>query len=643
MKSIMLLFVFPIIISQGIGATLLDSSLDSYNKSVYPGFILNVAGVSLDSSVAHSGSASIRVQCDGLTQSLFSTDPISIGNPTESPRRIVVSAWVKSQDIKITHHGGWSAGRFIIWAHNAKGEKIVTPDNNGFTHLGLGEMSGYFCGTFGWRKLSGNFIIPAGTAYVTIDAGLSYAKGTAWFDDFQVSEVPLKWSPKEESKAVVSIDLDKLHPKPIEGVGWNWTYVFDRDSEMRMPRKNIDQLLQYAKWDEQSFVRFGFLAQYCFKDDARLSPPVYDDSLEKSKYYQYILQGLQKLNINILACNWHYGNQTGPYPNPPYSAERFADSVAVVIKKWVVNQKITGIKYASLWNEPEWWYLGGHYPNDFTLYWKALDQELRDQEIRDRVGIVAADTTQGGSVAALAFPQLNKELKDIVDIYSAHDYFAAIEAPGEISNGGVMTQYLNGYRVASTALGSKPLFIGEFGNGLTGDDETYRGTVGSAELVVGGLNSGVLGFARWAYNYPVGSDIMAPGFCPFVSNNGDWEPYRPVYYGYAVITKAVHSGDRVAECKVMRGLDEHGCKRVHAAALISQKGNVSIVIINDGAKPKEIILRGLSKSKLYHYWYDSTLPDGIQDGGLINSNSSVSIKPMSINAFTSWKWSSLKP
>ena len=637
--------VVPLLLCVGCGTALPSLRVEGPDSTTCSGVRLDGPGVSVDTGMARRGQASIRVTCDGLTHSVFHTEPMLLGASRDTPRRITVSVWVKAEGIEITHHGGWSAGRLMLHAHNAKGEEILTPDNHGFTHLGVGEMSGYFCGTFDWKELRGNFVVPPGTAAVTLEAGLSYARGTAWFASIQVQEVALRYSPREDASAIVAVDTETLNPLPVLGVGWNWAYVFERDSEMRMPRERIDQLLRYAAWDQQSFVRFGFLAEACLKEDSRRSAAQYDGTREAAKLYLQVLRGLQGLGATILACNWHYGDQS-PYPDPPYPAERFADSVATVLKQWVGEEGLTGIRYASLWNEPDWWYRGGHYPHDFGAYWRALDQQLRIRGMRGSIGIVGADTTQGGSVAAQAFPRLDTVLDGGLDAFSAHDYVAAVEAPGETCGGGAMMPFLAGYRTAVAALGSKPLFLGEFGSGLRGDQATYRGTLSNAELVLGCLNAGVRGFARWAYNYPVGLDagLMAPGFCPFLIEAGSLVPNRPVYYGYAVLTKAIRPGARVAPCRVAGGQDADGHTRVHAAALIGPTGAVAVVVVNDGATPKKIMLRGLPTQELYHYWYDSTLPDGLQGGVSVRvGKGPLVVKPMSINAFTAWQWDTLKP
>lgn len=104
-------------------------------------------------------------------------------------------------------------------------------------------------------------------------------------------------------------------------------------------------------------------------------------------------------------------------------------------------------------------------------------------KLREHVGIVAADTTQGGSIAANAFPALEAHVT--ADAFSAHDYFSAVEAPGRESSGGVMQPFLRGYEGTVTGLNGKAVFIGEFGCNRTDGDASYRGTLGGAELVIG--------------------------------------------------------------------------------------------------------------------------------------------------------------
>ncbi len=161
-----------------------------------------------------------------------------------------------------------------------------------------------------------------------------------------------------------------------------------------------------------------------------------------------------------------------------------------------------------------------------------------------------------------------------------------------------MQPFLRGYEGAVAGLGGKPVFIGEFGANRTDGEARYRGTLGGAELVVGGLNAGVRGFARWAYNHAdTGKD---DGFNPFVSVNGKLQPNPSVYYGYAVLTKAIKSGMQVAATEVQGGKDADGTQRLHAATLVGTGRAFTIVLINDGAQSKTIPLTGSQRPRLYH-------------------------------------------
>lgn len=623
-----------------------NGSVEQTDGKAAEGFDLTQFGVTLDSSVAHTGRWSVRTACDALHTSLFSSPRAELPGPVNKPRRILFRAWIRARNLRIVHQGGWSAGHLMVWAHDAKGDKIKTLNPNGWDNVGLGEIAGYFSGSFDWREVKANLVVPPGTASVSLQGGIGWASGTAWFDDLSVKELPLAWEPEEDPNVTLSVDIAHTQPRPVEGIGWNWCFVWDRPNEMKMGPELVDQLLRYAAWDQQSFVRFGFLAQRCLKEDPRKAEPAFDATKPGSIFYRNILTGLDRLGIRILACNWQYGNGEAPYQKPPYPADRFAAAVGEPLRQWLLRDRFRGIRWISLWNEPDWWYKwGGSYPGDFPNYWAAMSDRLRGLGLRDRIGVVGADTTQGGSIAAQAFPNMDARTGSTVDAWSAHDYFSAVEAPGRLTSGGVLQPFLKGYAVAarSLELNGKSVFIGEFGCNRTEEEMSFRGTLGAAELVIGGLNAGVRGFARWIYNAADGLNDVN-GFNPFALVNGKLEPKRTIYYGYAVLTKAVRPGARVTAITLEGGKDAEGAQRVHAAAVTNPDGSVSILIANDGLKPKQVTIKGIAGRRLFHYWYDSTLPDGLQRGkSAIQGDGTDVIPPMSINAITTQEWDRLKP
>lgn len=591
------------------------------------------SGAFIDSSTAHSGKWCMRVN----GRSSFTSDAVPFEDVRSTPRRVVASAWVRADHL-IPGNQGWKSGRMMLWVRDKDGKaiKIKGSSNDGL----IGDFGAGFAGTFGWTRLAGNFVLPPETADVTFQAALSQASGAAWIDDITIEEVPLEWNPVEDSRARISIDRSVLSHAPVLGVGWNWEFVWGPPYEMQMPDELIEQLLAYARWDEQSFIRFGYVSQYCMKDDLRKSPPEFDASNESSIFYRKVLTGLKGLNIPLLACNWFYGDMSGGYKDPPYPADRFVGSAAEVIKHWVKDEGFTNIGYASLWNEPCWSYQG-RYPEDFITYTREFDRRLKDLGVRDQVRVMGSDSTESGPAAELRFPRYNRILGAAADAFALHDYGSDIEAPGRATSGGTLQPYLRSYAAASRSLGSKPLFISEFGTGAFGDEATYRGTLANAELVLGGLNSGVTASARWSYN---GLWDPSIGYAPFLVDGMRLQPHRSVYYPYSVITKAIRPGARVAKCEVSGGSDSAGYKRVHAAALVGPNGSFALVIVNDGNTSKTVEIAGLPGRGLNHYLYGADLPDGIVKGKALKSGAArVAIPPMSVNALVSWQWKRLKP
>jgi len=633
MKCFLLIFLLFIVSSVCSANMIKNGSFEGNDGRTAAFFKCDTTEAMLDSSTAHSGKWSMRIN----RNSSFTSDPIRFEDVRATARRVAVSAWVKAERI-IPGNQGWKAGRMMLWVKDkdGKGIKIKGSSNDGL----IGDFAAGFAGTFGWKQFKGNLVLPPGTADITFQAALSQASGSAWIDDVSIEEIPLEWNPKEDAKAEINIDTSALSRVPILGVGWNWEFVWGPPYEMRMPDEIITQLLSYAKWDEQSFIRFGYVSQYCMKDDLRKSPPEFDALSGNSIFYKKVLTGLKELGIPLLACNWFYGDMSGGYKDPPYPTDRFVASAAEVVKRWVMIDGFTNIKYASLWNEPCWSYPGS-YPDDFFVYTRDFDKRLRDMGIRDQVKVMGSDSTESGAAAEFRFPRYNRILGDAVDAFALHDYGSDIEAPGRVTSGGTLQPYLKSYAAASKMLGDKPLFMSEFGTGAYGDEATYRGTLADAELVLGGLNNGITAFARWDYNGLWDTTI---GYAPFLVDGMKLQPHKSVYYPYSILTKAIRPGARVARCVISGGDDAAGYKRVHAAAFVGADGSFALVIVNDGNTSKTVSIAGLPGKKLNQYWYGADLPDGLVRGKPLKSGAEViTVPPASVNALVSWEWKQLKP
>ena len=588
------------------------------------GWVMSSAGASIDKTTAHKGSACLKVENDGSIDVSATGDWIKF--PCKTARRIIVRGWIKSDGLQPGGQG-WKATRLAVWARDEKGEGIKLPQS---AHAGyIGEFACFAAGTFAWKEFTGNLVLPTGTDTFRFTAGTSFATGRIWVDDISAVEAPLRWQPREDPEAVFSMDMKRLAPKSVIGIGWNWEFVWGHGEELGASDAFIDQLLRYSKWDEQSFVRFGYKAEFNLRTNAP------DWASSAPDVYKKVLTGLQRQSITVLACNWSYGRVPKEL-KPPYPADEFAASVAQTLKGWVVDDKFSCIKYASLWNEPCWSY-SGKYPDDFMPYNKAFDAALKKSGIRDKVKLLATDTTESGYAAEINFPKYDAILGARADGYGAHDYGSTVEAPQPESSRGYLETYLQAYGKAATALGKKPLMMTEFGSGAEDDQGAYLGMLGNCELVLGGLNAGMVAFARWAYNTP-------GGYCAFDIKDGVATP-KPGYYAYSVLTKAIRPGSKVVISKLARGgMDSGGYKRVHCSILSGPGDKLTILIINDSQSSKKVSLKGLPKRAFNHYYYDSTLPDGIQQAkGIEAGETSITVPPGSVNALVTWKWDALKP
>lgn len=104
-------------------------------------------------------------------------------------------------------------------------------------------------------------------------------------------------------------------------------------------------------------------------------------------------------------------------------------------------------------------------------------------------------------------------------------------------------------------------------------------------------------------------------------------------------------GARVATTEVKGGRDANGVQRVHVAALSCPGGERAlVVVVNDGFRPKTIRVAGLGSRTGHHYWYDATLPDGLQRAKDVDpAKETITVRPLSVNAFTTWAFDRLNP
>ena len=156
--------------------------------------ILGIPGqFTIDDSVKHEGRQSIRIDAPESTRLYLRSDPIAVA-PGE---KISAGAWVKCKDVP-----------------PGKGNIILIGE---FTNAGdaapsverFGQLDRKSDTSVDWTALRGTLVVPPLMRNLRLRMGFSYAQGTTWWDDVNVTA---------EKPLVAAIDLPTSRLSPAGGV-----------------------------------------------------------------------------------------------------------------------------------------------------------------------------------------------------------------------------------------------------------------------------------------------------------------------------------------------------------------------------------------------------------------------------------------
>lgn len=109
------------------------------------------------------------------TKPIWSFSSQSVTLDGKKVRRINVSGWIKAENIEYGVKP-WQLARINLEFKDGKGKRI-----------GGWPIVEAFSGTFGWKKVSRDFEVPAETKRVDVFAGLLECTGSAWFDGLKLA------------------------------------------------------------------------------------------------------------------------------------------------------------------------------------------------------------------------------------------------------------------------------------------------------------------------------------------------------------------------------------------------------------------------------------------------------------------------
>jgi hypothetical protein len=255
------------------------------------------------------------------------------------------------------------------------------------------------------------------------------------------------------------------------------------------------------------------------------------------------------------------------------------------------------------------------------------------------------------------------DFDEFIGAYDLHSYYARFD--WHKAGGYPMAEALK--RLAAwrqwASDRKKPLFLSELGTMIYGwranhpGPSTYEAGIKDAELVVRALNAGVDGFNRWSFVNRGDLD----GIWQMINT---WDaqtktvrnhitPCANAYFMYGLISRLTAKHSAVAPCMV-DGAQIDGQDRLFAAALISPKGNLTWIVVNDA--PREwaasFSLKRYRGNALFKYQVAGDLravanpriaPAGKVDlretGGLFTAV----LPPMSLTIYTSYELAHEEP
>lgn len=215
MKPLIFLFLSLLCALPLIGQTLENQNfeqIDTVSLSGMKGWRANGAGkVGPDQNILHSGQAAIRIR-NAKGQNFSSFSQMLPLNPSISLRKYRVSGYLKRDSVE----------RFTgIWLNVYSGEQSIFFDNMSSRTLN---------GSADWTELSTDFLADETATEVQI-GGLLVGGGSAWFDDFSITEIPLPADNLPDTlRNYISEALDLMQGNALYRDSVDWAKVRERAS-----------------------------------------------------------------------------------------------------------------------------------------------------------------------------------------------------------------------------------------------------------------------------------------------------------------------------------------------------------------------------------------------------------------------------
>ncbi len=295
----------------------------------------------------------------------------------------------------------------------------------------------------------------------------------------------------------------------------------------------------------------------------------------------------------------------------PLSVDDFANGYAELVNHLVKVKGYTCIKWLSLNNEPgqdfSWWQGPDLKPLSTIPDFKAVRAAL------DRRGVaLPISGPDWTDMPPLEPGKINFD--SYIAAYDLHSYWCDFDKPGPPTEFSMSTSLARiGDWVSWAHQRGKPFFLSEIGTmaygwqGTNPGPSSYESGLKNASLVVRAIDAGVDGFNRWSFLNRGDLDGQWQLLDTWDVKAGrllsEFKPHPNSYFMWALLNRYAALNSQVLRVQTEGGAVD-GIQRLVAAALRSPKGQVTVLVVNEGAEdmPGTVEFENLAHSlKLYRY------------------------------------------
>lgn len=402
----------------------------------------------------------------------------------------------------------------------------------GFTQSDSADIDG------AWSSLRVRTQCLPGTASVRMLL-LLHGHGKAFFRNASFIKVPPKPATPDVNPVTITVTQETAC-KEFLGFGFEddgWFYNSENlqpnitDEDIKLREKRI-------RWMRPDWIRMFFWYKDWMPQEEN-APFTFESENMQSHYKTLAIYERLGAAVNVVGVEWGLPDI---YRNP----ERTANAIGELLEYLKKKKGFRCIKYWTLTNEPNLWFLQHGYSfDDFVHMHQLVKKEITKRNLDIRV--VGSDETNGGTNFFRRCVQ-HPECFRTANVFASHRYLSVAERDLASEFFKERLELLN------SMTPQKPFVVAEFGfqdsrssHLLNPVMESYPYALWTAAFAIQGLNLGVSGYSIWCLHevfYP-GKAWMNYGLWEGKQNN--WNP-KPVYYAWSMFTRLTKAGNNVWRC-----------------------------------------------------------------------------------------------